>query len=97
MLAVLASQMGDGGDSKVQSRVIQMVEGRNSIFLAGSKGPCLISFALDSEVMSLAPYGAPQTPRRRAGNVPAGSSDLGGLNGKLCGELWNSGSRKHEK
>lgn len=32
MLAVLASQMGDGGDSKVQNRVVQMVERSNSIF-----------------------------------------------------------------
>lgn len=60
LLAVLAPQMGDGGDSAVQNRVIQMVERSDSIFLAGSEGPCLISLALDSEVMSL----APQTPRR---------------------------------
>lgn len=65
-----------------------MVGRRNSIFLAGSKGPCLISFALDSEVMSL----APQTPRRRAGNVQVGLSDLSGLNRKLCWpESENSG------
>lgn len=62
-----------------------MVEGSNSIFLAGSKGPCLISFALDSEVMSLAPHAAAAAA---AGNVQVGS-DLSGRNGKLC---WPEGS-----
>lgn len=85
MLAVLASQMGEGGDPKDQSRVLQMVERSNSVFLAGSEGPCLISFALDSEVMSL-------HKRRPAGNAQVGPSDPSSLHGELCWpESDNSG------
>lgn len=39
MLAVLASQTGDGGDSEVQNGVIQMVERSNSIFWQVPKVP----------------------------------------------------------